>query len=250
MQQVELQPRPNTPFPPYGTGGGRISPQTIMIVAVTLFALSGLLVGFAVGRLNPHKQVATSGGLAPKSTQPIPPQPTTTPVKTIIKPSPIGCPGISAVTATQKSDATTVYTFSAFAKDRSHSICKNNNPLNVAGITFKLWLVQRFQDNKGIALPDGPQKIFAAVSTPITGKTLDLNTQKVSDPDIPEVSGLNFDPTTAQVQTSNAQGQVTWKYTVSASIPQGDYDLVVLSDWVGQYYNWSWTNIEIKKAGN
>lgn len=250
MQQIELRPRPHTPLPPPATGQRRSS-QTIIIAAVTLFALSGLLVGFAIGTLH-RPQTATTGNPKTSATQPVSSQPTVPTVKSSIKPSLLGCPGISQATGTQQPDGTTVYTFAAYAMNTAHGVCnKQNNPVLASGITFKLWLVQRFPDGKGIAFPDGAKKVLNAISGPITGKTLDLDNGKVSDPDVPEISGLTFDPTTAQVQTSNAQGQVTWKYTVSPSVPEGQYDLVVLSDWAGQYFNWSWINITIKKkAGN
>jgi hypothetical protein len=77
------------------------------------------------------------------------------------------------------------------------------------------------------------------IQKPLTGRAQDQSYQ--------EIQALNFDTGTQQTQLSNVKGRVTWKYQVASSVAPGDYDLVVLSDWDGKYYNWSWANIEIKK---
>jgi hypothetical protein len=226
-------------------------PQSIIIAAITLFALSGLLIGFAVGVLNRPKQtqatLPNSKGITPIATQQA--SPTTSPA---VAPIELGCPYVGPYTVNEASGVT--YTLTSYARDNSSkSTCSSNNkPIHVAGITFKLWLIQRLPDHKGITFNSvlTPKQLLNTISTPLTGKTLDLATGKPMDPDISEVQLLTFDSTTLQVQQSNTSGQVTWKYTISPSTPNGDYDLVILSDWNGQYYNWSWADIEVKKGSN
>jgi hypothetical protein len=60
--------------------------------------------------------------------------------------------------------------------------------------------------------------------------------------------GLQFDSATLQTQVCNDQGQAKWNYTVSPSVAPGSYDLVVLTDWQGKSFIWSWFHITIKKA--
>ena len=39
-----------------------------------------------------------------------------------------------------------------------------------------------------------------------------------------------------------------WNYTVAQSVDPGTYYLMVLTDWDGVHFNWSWVNMTIKKA--
>lgn len=63
-----------------------------------------------------------------------------------------------------------------------------------------------------------------------------------------EIPGaLNFNPNTSQVLLSNTSGVATWKFTVATFVNPGMYYLVILMDWNGKHYNWSWANITIKQ---
>jgi hypothetical protein len=67
-----------------------------------------------------------------------------------------------------------------------------------------------------------------------------------------EIPGaLIFDPATINETQSCVQGAAQWKFTLSPSVPKGDYFLVGLTDWQGKSYNWAWQQITVagKKQG-
>jgi hypothetical protein len=232
MQQTVYQPHPDLSQP----DGKRRQSSSIVFIALTLFALAGLMIGFAVGVIAHQKQsVNTTKGTAITVTHP-----KTSPTATTIQPYELGCPWfVGNFTGTQVADGSTQYTLTAQAKDTSHgNDCPANGPVKVAGITFKLWLIQRFP-GKNFRLPDSAKDTFTNIQNPITGIA--------GNKSFPEIS-LSF--ATPQVQQSNSQGQVTWKYTIPASVQPGNYDLIILTDWSGKFYNWSWIELAIQKAGN
>src|SRR5438477_7338204 len=97
MQQMVSPPR--LPINPNRSGVHSQSarPQSIIIAAITLFALSGLLIGFAVGALNRPKQTPTT--TPNKGNTPIVAQkasPTVT--LTSLTPSNLGCPYMNQYT--------------------------------------------------------------------------------------------------------------------------------------------------------
>ncbi len=64
-----------------------------------------------------------------------------------------------------------------------------------------------------------------------------------------EVPGLTFtDANSPQTHLCTSKGRGTWTYQVTPSVPAGVYDLVVLNDWSGVHYNWSWVQISIKSS--
>lgn len=236
MHQVASRPQSNQ----RGAGGG-ITPQAILVIAITMFALSGLLIGFAVGafarpaspRANLPKQSGVTAPVhSPTATQP-----------PAIQPVPLGCPQIETTSSAYTADGTTTYTLSAQAKDKSVSICNpNNKSVASAGILCKLWLVPRIPNGQNLLFPKEDARLkHADLTAPLTGS--------IQNTDYAEVPGLQFDPTTSQVQPCNAQGQGSWKYTVAPTVPPGNYDLVVMNDWsTGRYFNWTWIIVTIKAA--
>ncbi len=240
MQQTVFQPQPNLSQ----QDSKRAQSPSIIFIALTLFALAGLMIGFAVGVFTHRKT-----GSAPKnnSSSITVVHPQTSPTATaVVQPGALGCPWFTDAfanefTGTQIADGATQYTLAAQAKDKTQgNNCSANGPIKATGITFKLWLIQGVPNKQAFVLSGSAQDTLNTISSPITGK--------VKDHAYPEIQGLNF--TTPQVQQSNTQGQVTWKYTIAPSIPAGNYDLVILTDWSGKAYNWSWIQITIQKAGN
>ncbi len=60
-------------------------------------------------------------------------------------------------------------------------------------------------------------------------------------------NALTFSSDASQIQPTDSNGQVTWNYNISPSVDQGQYYLVVLMDWQGQYFDWSWRFVTITK---
>jgi len=213
--------------------------RTIALFAIFLFALAGLISGFSVGAfvrpnlalpaLNSNQSVPRSITGQSQTTTHTPPTPR------FVK---LGWPVIPNYSPIEMADGSTTYTLIAYAVDQSIDP-GHGNPVHASGITFKLWLVERIPTGITFMLARQDLQKVGTIQNPLTGT--------VQDQPYQEIPGLNFDTGIQQTHPSNAKGKMTWKYQVSSSVAPGDYDLVVLSDWDGKYYNWSWANIEIKK---
>lgn len=203
--------------------------RTVAVTAILLFALSGLISGFAVGAfVRPNFGLPSSRNTG---TIPIMQKNQTQTSASTMHPTPLGYPVIDQANNIELADGTTFYIFSAHAVDRS--IDKGHGkPVHASGITCRLWLMPMTQDPRSIP-QDRLKSPDTLQSTPLPG----------------EVPGLIFDQTTAQTQACNADGQGTWKYHLDPSISPGPYYLVVLTDWQGIHYNWSWVMVNIKKQG-
>ncbi len=228
MEQISYNPAANINSP----RGPRAS-RGIIITAITLFALSGLLLGFTAGALARPKQAQTgthnNDGLQPVTLQTKTTQtsPTTTPAQIRL-----GCPLITADNNTLKANNTINYTLNVQAADKS-ATCLQGKPVHEAGITCKAWLIKSSDDPK--ELPADRLLHVDGLGQPLPHEI---------------ANGLTFDPTTPQVQPCNDQGQGTWKYGVAASVDKGHYRLMVLTDWQGKFYNWSWVDITVNKGDN
>ncbi|GHO95539.1 hypothetical protein KSF_055870 [Reticulibacter mediterranei] len=224
MQQTMSRPQPN--MPPNSQNGGPARTQSLIITAITLFALSGLIIGFAVGAVTRPKQAAqptaapTVNPVAQKS------QPTTAP-KT--EPQPLGCPIIDQSDNVGVADGTTIHTFQIHAVDKSGKCAQSGKAIEAPGITCKLWLSKSTDD----AL-----KGTAAVGT---------NIKAIPQPIKGEVeNSLTFtDSQHSQTQMCDDKGHGFWKFSVSPTAKSGDYWLVVLADWDGKFYNLSWVPFKI-----
>jgi hypothetical protein len=227
MQQTMSRPQPN--MPPNGQNSGPARTQSLIITAITLFALSGLIIGFAVGAVTRPKQAAQP--TATPATNPIAhqAQPTTAP-KT--EPVPLNCPIIDQSDGTGAADGTTIHTFQAHAVDKSGKCAQSGKAVEAPGITCKLWL-SKVPDNGSVDIGSA-WKTIATVSQPFKGEVQ---------------NGLMFDSTTPQTQKCNDKGQGMWKFSISPDVKPDDYYLVVLTDWDGKYANWSWIGFSVKKAG-
>jgi hypothetical protein len=214
-----------------GRNTGRLSPQSrrIAIFAVLLFGLSGLISGFAMGAFIRPKipGITTSGGngLTPPVSQ------STTVTTTQVRPIPIGYPVISHITLTETADNTSIYTVSAYAVDQSID-AGHGKPVHAAGISCKLW-IEHIPGSRVVDLP-GEKLMAMSLQQPLTSE------------EIP--NGLNFTTTAAQIEQTNSDGQVKWTYTVATNVDPGQYYMVVLMDWQGKHYNWSWVELQITGA--
>ncbi len=201
--------------------------RAVAITAMLLFALSGLISGLTVAAFYPPKFArpsSSSQGNIPAVQKTV----TRTPPATT-HPVPLGYPVIDTISSFEVADGTTVYTLTAHAvdqvPDRAHG-----KPVHAPGITCRLWLV----DNK-----QNPAVPLNRLQSPDT----------LQSPPFPgEIPGLIFDATTAQTQPCN-NGVGTWMYQVATSVSPGAYYLVVLTDWKGQHFTWSWMLVTIKKQG-
>lgn len=198
----------------------------IIILALLLFALSGLMLGFTAGILNRHPQSSSSKTHIPSTTQ-SKPAAIQTPTNARV---PLNCPLIDEAVYQGTPGSGPIYTLSAHAVDKSGQCTKSGKAIKQAGITFKLWLAT-VPDNQRIEIP-------ASIWTHL---------EKLQQPLPHEVAnGLTFENSSAQIQQSNEQGQSRWKFGLAPDTKPGKYYLVVLADWDGIYANWSWIYFEVK----
>jgi hypothetical protein len=206
-----------------------INQQTrkIAVVAILLFALSGLISGFAVGAfVHPKAQSGTGTGTGNTGSKTTPitqvtHTPTTTQTQT---PQELGFPVIdkSVFVYHELANGQTTYTYSAYA------VYANGNRVHSLDITCKLWLTKNT-----VGLQRTEWTPVSAINNPIGGESK---------------GALNFNSTTPQVQNCDANAQATWKYQVSRSLDPGTYYLATLTDWAGKHYNIWWQQVIIKKS--
>ncbi len=203
-------------------------PRAVAVTAILLFALSGLISGFAVGAF-----VRPNFALPSHDTGTIPiVQRSQTPATSLTQsPIPLAPPVINSFDTPEIADGTTVYTFSSQAVDQSIDK-RHGKPIHSPGVICRLWLISTTQDPFSIPL-DRLKSPDTLQNTPLPG----------------EVQALIFDPTTAQTQPCNANGQGVWKYHLDPSMSPGAYYFMILTDWQGVHYNWSWIMVTIKKQG-
>lgn len=214
MQSVSRQPHSDV-----------VQPQTrgIAVMAIILFALAGLLSGFAVGafvRPGQHSQVnlPSQPGTTPST------QKTHAPTAPVTDhPSTIEEPTINSYTYTEVANGSAPYTVTAFTTRKSGERISNSD------LTCKIWLTRNGNVSASITA-----NRLRAVST-------------LSAPFPHEIQGaLMFSSSTPQTQTcSNGKG--TWNYTLSPTVQPGLYYIVSLMDWEGVHYNWSWVDIVVKQ---
>jgi hypothetical protein len=202
-----------------------LNPQsrTIAVIAIILFALAGLISGFAVGAFIRPGQQQQANNQNQTITPPTQGQSNTPTVSHPQRPLPMGFPVIDDFKYSEIANGSTTYSVLA------HAVDKKNQPLHKQGITCKLWLTQ--DGNVSANMPTSRLKAIDSLNQPFPE----------------EMQGaLNFDTATSQTQACN-NGQGKWNYTLSPSVEDGKYYLVILMDWSGVHYNWSWVQITIKK---
>jgi hypothetical protein len=210
--------------------------RSIIITAVTLFALSGAILGFAVGAFThsrqPQQAPTTQQKSAPKSSPTasqaqVTPTTTTTPVAT----AQALCGPLMGYTTTG-TGATAVYTITTQAKGKTPAgscpgLAAEPN-ITASGITSRIWLTKGKSAN-------------VTINPNALGDPAALNSTTNFPNEV--VGGLQF--VTPQVQTTNSNGVTTWQVTLSPTLTKGTYWVVGLNDWNGTYYNWSWFSITL-----
>jgi hypothetical protein len=214
--------------------------NTLVVGALVLFALAGMMSGFAVGAVVHHRGNGVSASPTSAASTVVAhkgsPTATATPPPILL-----GIPNFAnGPTFTEVADGQTSYSVTAQAID------KQGQAIHRTGITCKLWLVQRIPDNALLQLPDiGQRTSSQSIAQPIPGQ--------VDDKPYDEIPGLIFAATTPQTQPCDGHGRASWEYTISPAVAPGKYDLVLLTDWQGIHYNWRWAHIVItgpREAGN
>jgi hypothetical protein len=206
---------------------GGISQQSrkIAVYAILLFALSGLISGFAVGafvrpRIGPAT-TSTGSGTTPGAQSTKTSQSTTEHIN-------LDFPVIADFSFTEVANGSTRYIFTAQILEKS------KKPIQASDVMCKLWLTKNGNVNP----------VLQANNDAIP-RAIDQIQQQFPH----EVANaLNFISPSQQVQPCTANGKTTWSYTISQSVGPGIYYLVVLADWQGKSYTWSWQSIKIKKA--
>lgn len=239
---LRMQTLTRPDYSPARSNPGDSQALKVAMMAVMLFALSGLITGFAFGafvHFSPAKSPNSTNGIT-TTQQNTGSTTNATPQKA--KPVPLGLPLLKGYSYSEIANGTTYYSASVQVTDAKtpKGVYTWGNPLSASGITCKLWLVQRIPPKKILNIPSSTRGNIQSLQNPITGQ--------VGDRSFAEITGLSFDPSTPQTQNCNASGQATWKYQVSQSVTAGNYDLVVLTDWAGKISNWSWYNITINQA--
>ncbi len=203
--------------------------RKIAIFAILLFAFSGLISGFAVGAfVRPNFGAGTTSHTGSART-PVP-QITKTVSLTSAHPVKMGDPVVTMAQYVEKADGATNYTFSAYAVDQSIDQ-HHGKQIHASSISCKLWL-QHIPGGNFVGIPEDRLSKMD-IQGPLTGDEI--------------ANALNFAPGVSQIQPSNANGQVMWNYTVGTFVDPGTYYLVVLMDWQGQSFDWSWRIVTISR---
>ena len=156
----------------------------------------------------------------------------------------IGCPEFTLSSPTTNPDGTIGYSSSVQAKDKTGGNCNiaQEKPITADGIIGRIWLVPQDDDPQ-----TDPGTHFLDTATDQL-----QHPEKLSQPFPQEIeNALIFDPATTTQTQPCIQGAAKWKFTISPSVPKGNYYLVALTDWQGKSYNWTWIGIKIesKKQG-
>ena len=216
---------------------GTTQTQTIIIIAISLFALSGFMVGFAFGAFGQPKGATTSYNTHNQGIPAVSQNTLSTPSPTPqLQLQSIGCPDVEANVPHMVADGQTSYETTVQAKDQTGNqgnICSDialEKPIVLDGITCRLWLTKAQDSSKDL----------------ISASSQLQHPDQLNNPLPDEIqSGLLFDPSTPQVQPCK-QGQGSWKFTISPTVSSGHYFLMGLTDWQGTHYNWSWYSVTIK----
>lgn len=209
--------------------------RKVATYTLLLFAVAGLIAGFAFGGFTHlgasntpnNSNTVIKNTPTPQTATAVTATPTTQPVV------PLGIPKFEPFPDTIENVANSpVYSMGIQVVD------KRNKALHGSNITCKAWLVQQIPDKQKLSIDAKALKSVTNLSQPITGT---VNNQPFT-----EVGGLVFDTTTPQTDTCNDDGHKTWKYTLAPTLTPGSYDIVILADWKGIHWNWSWVHITVK----
>ena len=188
---LRMQTLTRPSFSPTGTNSGDAQTRTVVVIAVILFALSGLITGFAFGAFvhfgapkTAHQNTGTttvvqkSGGATPTATKAVP----------VVLP--LGWPAITPSAYTEIADGATAYSVTIQVTDQSNSKGPGK-PISASGITCKIWLTKQ------------ADKTSDALNANHFAIPKDVNHIQNVLPD--EVQGGLVFTTTPQTQKSNAR---------------------------------------------
>lgn len=221
------------------TRSGMPQVQSIIITAITLFAFSGLMVGFTVGALV-HSNKPSTNNLNQTGLIHTTPTPTLPPTATAVPFIHLGCPEFTLSNPTTNPDGTLGFSATIQAKDKNGGNCNiaQENSITADGITSRIWLVPQGDDPQ---TDPGTHFIDSAADQL-------QHPEKFNQPFPEEIpNALVFNPTTTTEAQTSIQGAAQWKFTTSPSLPKGKYYLIGLTDWQGKSYNWTWIGIAIGK---
>ena len=174
--------------------------RAIAVISIILFAIAGLLSGFAVSAFTRpvQQQLANNTGttLTPPQQKPAH---TPTPTSHTQQSFAMNPPTIQQAQYIEIANDSTTYTVTAQAVD------KQGQPIYSQGITCKLWLTKDSNVNANM-----PASRLVSVDT-------------LAQPFPKEEGVLKFAATTPQTQPCNSNGQGQWSYTISPSIKHGTY---------------------------
>lgn len=222
---------------PHLIKSGTTQVQTIIITAISLFALSGFMVGFAFGAFARSKGEISSSITNNHDIPIVSQKPLLTPSPTPQQPlQSLGCPDVEANVTHMVADEQTSYESTVQAKDKTGNpgnTCSDialEKPIITDGIICRIWLTKAQDPSKDLINASNQLQHVDQLSNPL--------------PD--EIQpGLLFDSSTPQVQPCK-QGLGSWKFTISSTVSSGDYFIMGLTDWQGTHYNWSWYSVKIK----
>ncbi|GCE47105.1 hypothetical protein EI42_00625 [Thermosporothrix hazakensis] len=243
---VPSQPGPHTP-PPHGYSGQAQQngkrpnkPQSAVLIALILFAVAGLLSGFTIGAINrPQSANQANTKLTPT------PSTTTVPTATETKTAPTPTPTIDILTTGFGCPAGKLSSYGLMEGDQTQltadmqaqkkpvtgsGTCNSPEELHTAGIATRLWLTKKDSDfnKKLVELTNAPW-----ASNDRIGQAFPEEIE----------NALVFDPSTPQVQKTDDQGHIQWKYTVAPTLPPGNYYAVFFMSWEGKRFNWTYLEL-------
>ena len=205
----------------------------VAVIAILFFALSGLISGFAIGAfVHPKSRTAvgTVSSTTGSRTTPIAHATHTSIPTTTVEDINLDLPVISQgdYSYFQIANSSTNYTISALILN------KNKTPIQASDVTCKLWLTREADVNS--ILRTDQYSLLRAIDT-------------IQQPFPKEAVGaFNYIAPSQQTQPCAPTGKTSWSYTISQAVKPGTYSLVVLADWKGESFNWSWVQIVIKEA--
>jgi hypothetical protein len=206
----------------------------VAVLAVILFALSGLITGFAFGAFVHFSPAKTSNATNNITTIQQKTGSATPIVTRKANPIPLGVPSTLSSSYIETADGSTVYNVKTQVTDQANGVATQGKALQASGITCKLWLTK--DKNVTDMLKENNYQIPKSVTA-------------LQQPFPDEVQGgLVFANNTPQTQMCNSSGQASWSYTINPSVKSGRYTLAVITDWDGQHFNWGWVYITIKQT--
>jgi hypothetical protein len=199
--------------------------RNVVLIALVFFALAGLISGFTVGAFLHSHQTGQIKLPSQASNTQTKPQQTVTTAPSSAHPLPLGDPVIDSYQWKEIADGSTMYSFAG------HVVNKQNILLRTSSVTCKIWLTK--DGNVDSAMTEVRLQSVSTLALPFADE-------------VPGV--LLFSTATPQTQMC-LRGRGAWSYQIAPTTKPGYYFIVLLTDWGGIHYNWSWIQIRIVSQG-